>query len=716
MNRLLGFITVGLLVWLIMSSLALAQNDVFAFKDNFEKNDNQTVLVGPIDSLTFNCGNVKFQLGAGELTVFDFGWDKPSALYFNGPARFIYNPPKETDTVLLRKFTDQDSLDFEINNLFIFYTLPFALPDTARFSRVDLDKSLWRQFGDVRRDAFGYVDVFLAGKLLADLTSSEDGTFLYADFHHQEFDHYIYVENALAGDTHHLFKLKRVNGRKSYDILAAYNLDYDNLAGPRPETIHVDHYDITANVNSMADMTVKIRLDYTVLASGRRFLEFDWSAANKLLSATDSNGDSLLQVVRDEPFRLWTDYLQQSGFAVVLNDSTVAGTKSYIDISYEAGNVYNAVHRYLLQSGGWYPQPPSRGFATYDVTFTYPVDIPIIAAGNCIDRKTEGENEIATWKISSPSGEFSFAAGGYGSIDISDTGLVPVKVYFVHEDMAKEVAADAANSLLFLSKTLGPSPIDTVKIAETVTESAVNSSGLIFLPGNYFTTDLSPELRQRGVVEEISKQWWFHKAGLYADYDFWIVDGLAGYCGLYFNELASSDPEAQRKSLADLRRDISAYGNAKGNKNVYIFHMIRYLLHDYKTGSDQEFLDLLRELAYSSSLTENNLQNALEKRLGDMSWFFQQWVHSDAIPHCTFTYDVAAAPDGKFKLTCHIDRSKVPSAFRMTVPVKVYYDEKRFSVIPLTIYRNHQDVELPPLPLKPERVEFNAYGAVLCIN
>ena len=716
MNRYLRAITVGLSICLILSSLALAKTDVFTFKDNFEKNDKQTVLVGHIDSLTFNCGNVKYLLGAGELTVFDFGWDKPSALYFNGPARFIYNTTKETDTELLRKFTGKDSLNFEINRLFIFYTLPFALPNTAKFSRVEIDKSLWRQFGDVRRDAFDYVDVFLAGKLLADLTSSEDGTFLYADFHHKEFDHYIYVENALAGNTHHLFKLKRDGGRKTYDILAAYNLEYDNLARRRQETIYVDHYNITAQVNSRADMTVNIRLDYTVLESGRRFLEFGWSAANELLSATDSQGDSLLLVLRDEPFRLWTDDLQQSSFAVVLNDSTIAGTKSHVNFSYKAGNVYDAVHRYLLQSGGWYPRTLNRGYATYDVTFTYPKEIPIIGAGNCISRKTEGDNEIATWETKSPASEFAFAAGGYGSIDISDTGMVPVKVYFLHEDMAKEVAADAANSLLFLSKTLGPSPIDTVKIIETVTKSNINAAGLIFLPSGYFTTDMSSELRRREVVDEIAKQWWFQKAGLYAEYDHWIIDGLAGYCGLYFNEMASTDPEAQSKILANLRRDISAYGNAKGDKNIYIFHMIRYLLHDYETGSDQEFLDLMRELAYSSNLKEDNLQKALEKRLGDMSWFFQQWVHSDAIPHCSFTYDVAEAPDGKFNVTCHIDRTGVASQFRMTVPVKVYYDEKRFSVIPMTIFRDHQDIDLPPLPKKPERVEFNAYGAVLCID
>jgi len=146
--------------------------------------------------------------------------------------------------------------------------------------------------------------------------------------------------------------------------------------------------------------------------------------------------------------------------------------------------------------------------------------------------------------------------------------------------------------------------------------------------------------------------------------------------------------------------------------------MIRYLLHDYRTGSDDAFAFFLKDLVVKFNnrpITTHGLQEVLENHVGeDMNWFFNQWVYGIDIPEYRFSYDCKKTPEGKYRVTCHVNQKNVPDDFKMIVPLTVLFDGDRYIHLRIWVDRPENIVDLPLLPYKPEKIIFNTYSAVLC--
>jgi aminopeptidase N len=146
--------------------------------------------------------------------------------------------------------------------------------------------------------------------------------------------------------------------------------------------------------------------------------------------------------------------------------------------------------------------------------------------------------------------------------------------------------------------------------------------------------------------------------------------------------------------------------------------MIRYLLHDYKTGSDDAFAAFLKRIVDTfrdKVITTNGLQNLLSEYIGaDMGWFFNQWVYGTAIPEYTFSYESEPTEDGKYSVVCHVEQEKVPDNFQMMVPITVLFEDDRYIHLKLWIDQPQVDIDLPALPFEPKEIVFNTYDAVLC--
>jgi len=185
MNSKLFFFV--LILTLIMMTgipvLAQDENDIDTFVKNFESNNDQQVLTGHIDSLAIIRGNAEFYLTDGELTFFDFGWEKPSAFYFKGDVRFRYSPPDEVERYQLQRFTDEDTLDAEFEEIMVYYTVDIPnLPDSSSLIRKKISKDKWLAHKNAWGDAFDYQKIYIPNHLLNDLISKVENGLFYADF------------------------------------------------------------------------------------------------------------------------------------------------------------------------------------------------------------------------------------------------------------------------------------------------------------------------------------------------------------------------------------------------------------------------------------------------------------------------------------------------------------------------------------------------------
>jgi hypothetical protein len=96
-----------------------------------------------------------------------------------------------------------------------------------------------------------------------------------------------------------------------------------------------------------------------------------------------------------------------------------------------------------------------------------------------------------------------------------------------------------------------------------------------------------------------------------------------------------------------------------------------------------------------------------------MDWFFDQWVYGTEIPRFTYSDKTTQQDDGSYVVSGSIGQSEVTSPFRVYMPITLDFGNGQKSTFVQEITDWTTTFTTPPLPLKPKRVIFNDYDAVL---
>ncbi|MEE9553956.1 MAG: M1 family aminopeptidase [candidate division Zixibacteria bacterium] len=731
--------------------------DIPAFEKNMKDKNEQTALTGNIESMIIKRPSAEFRLGPGRVALFNFGASRPCAMVYEGNGIFMYEPPDDIERGQLVKFTKREWLEDSFESLVIFFTAELDdFPDTSGFIREKAPGKAWKKLSSKMEDAFDHLHIHMPNKLIGDLLTEFPGFYFYADLNLSGVGHLVFKDDPMHADQYRIFKLRRIVGADDYDVLGGYSTDNGLPSQRGLQKIDITNYKIESKIEGSGKMNVKCRIEYTPLRWGCNFIEFQWYPENKKISAFDSNGDTLLVIHRKDEF----------GFGVVLNKPLEIGNPDYIDVIYECKSlksVYGLI--YVFGKTSWFPSNYIRDKATFELKYDIPKSYEVVSCGKRVDLNVENGRAVSRW-IVDPAVEYvSFNVGVFENKEIIVEGFPPVKVFMSEQidhkaialynayfgnlssgDMIGQVSADVTNSLAFFTSVFGPCPFDTIKATEIpFTGEGQGSPGLIHLTWSTFQSDDIQGYSESFRAHEVAHQWWGHVVDYESYRDVWITEGLATFSGLWFYELSVKDRKAV-KSMLKLYREIifegsgsrqvgtkagpmtigyrlsssksSDYYNIVYRKGAYIFHMIRYLLHDYKTGSDDAFAAFLKDLAQSYKdkiITTPLLQELLEKHIGsDMTWFFDQWVYGTAIPEYKFSYESEKTADGKYAVVCGVKQEKVPDNFKMLVPITVIFDDDRYIHLKIWVDKPEADIELPNLPFKPKKIIFNTFDAVLC--
>ena len=733
---------------------------------NIEKNDKQSVLKGRVESYEIVRGNARFQLGPGELTLFDFGSGMIAAMAFNGFGRFYYAPPDKIEKHQVNKFTGADTVVDSLNEACFFFTVEFDNPlDTANFIRTGAGKSAWKLMQSARDEEFEHMLINLTNRLLGDLMTVGPGTYFNAYLKLVENGEFVFEEDPFNDDLFGLYHLTKYSTTEFADVVSAYSPDYDLPSQRGVIPIDITHYNIESRVETDGDMEVNCRIRFTPMRWGQQFVYLHWYGGNRLLYAIDSYGDSLYAVRRIEKEGVFRSASNESGFGLVLKRPLELGRPDSIEIAFQCKSIQNFSGNFQIWGRtSWYPQNAIRDVATYNMVFNCPKSLDIISCGDLLESSIAQGRHVTRWVLEKPVEYVSFSYGSFDSRTFAVENYQPTKIFMSktipHTDLALflayfgelssanmigRVGADVANSLIFYSSLFGPCPFDTVRAVEffSVGEGQ-GSPGLIHLSWDTFQQDDVGGRDEMFRAHEVAHQWWGHLVDYESYRDTWLTEGLSEYCGFWFYQMSSKNTKVCNGILAKWQRNvISGIGvNSKGSKagpvvlghrlyssksndygvivyekGAYIFHMIRYLMHDYEKNSDDAFAAFLKNLAakYKGKvITTEKLRALLEEHLdGDMGWFFKQYVYGTDIPEYKFSSKSEDAGDGKFKVTCHIVQEKVPDDFQMMVPLTILFKDDKFVHLKVWVDQPEMDVDLPLLPLKPEKVIFNSYDAVL---
>ncbi len=364
-----------------------------------------------------------------------------------------------------------------------------------------------------------------------------------------------------------------------------------------------------------------------------------------------------------------------------------------------------------------------------------------------------------------PSGELIVRRTHQGGIPV---GILPKPVAPLDPTAELDRVAEAASRALQYFETLfGPFPYPRLAISQVPGHFGQGWPGLVYLPtlsflakGERSSMGLgsgAEELRSElSVAHEIAHQWWGNKVGWKTYRDQWLSEGFATYASALnaarekdgertFREVMKGyKAELLQKTGADrtvesggpiwlghrLRnsRNPEGYTKIVYEKSCWVLHMLRTLMADPATGSDERFFRMLREFATENNGREVSTQDFVrhvERYMtrdldlegdGRLDWFFSTWVYGVGIPTYKLRARTRTDAAGKFVIEGDIAQSGVSPEFEMMVPLVAEFAKGKRVRLGLVRVSESDGRFRFVTPGKPLRVEIDEENLLAVVN
>lgn len=283
-----------------------------------------------------------------------------------------------------------------------------------------------------------------------------------------------------------------------------------------------------------------------------------------------------------------------------------------------------------------------------------------------------------------------------------------------------QVTKNAADAVRYFSELFGPFPYSRLALAQIPGSFGQGWPELVYLPTLSFLPNIERSKlgRRRYLVDlesglfvthEIAHQWWGNAVGWASYHDQWISEGFATYAAA----LALARDKDGEQKFRDLMRgyrddllsktsggntiesggpiwlghrlsssvDPRGYDSIIYRKSCWVLHMLRKMMTDPRTGSDEKFFKMLRDFvtAYSSQSpsTEDFLRHADRYMTPAMDldhnhrldWFFADWVYGTGIPTYELNVRTRRLAANRYEVEGSVEQSDVPDDFEMLVPI-----------------------------------------------
>jgi hypothetical protein len=382
-----------------------------------------------------------------------------------------------------------------------------------------------------------------------------------------------------------------------------------------PDDVAVSKYRVDATV--APDLTLEATTLATVVPGpgGRDALEFDISPQMRVHEARV--GGEPAEVFQPDSLRaaLIRGEVNQT-FLVIPGKPLEAGREYEVEFKHSGmvvSDAGNGVY-FVGARGSWYPNR-FPGFARYDLSFRYPLDLDLVAAGRPLQETVEGDRRVARFRIDTPVRMAGFNLGRYEHRSVTRGGYT-VDVYanrgveaaleaqqrrlifvpppqigppgdrrwtvdlapFPAQDQRKlkpsehleQLASEIAGGLEFMASHFGPPVLKTLTVSPIPGTFGQGFPGLIYLSTlAYLDPRFRPASAQTEVQQlfysdilsahETAHQWWGNVVAANSDEDAWLMEALANYSALLYLE-RRRDSHAVDDVLAEYRADLLAKG------------------------------------------------------------------------------------------------------------------------------------------------------------
>lgn len=253
----------------------------------------------------------------------------------------------------------------------------------------------------------------------------------------------------------------------------------------------------------------------------------------------------------------------------------VSSTIHYADFTDSGGiitlpSIYPLIPAY--DEKGWHTEvPPPYGDLVYadvslfDVNFTVPDTLTVIASGATVGTSTQGREK--TWHlVGGPMRDFDINLSAVLQSTSGKVGQVTINSYYLPRDeQAGRNALDwASKALGVYEKRIGAYPFGELDVVETpTTAGGIEYPGLVVIASELYEETKQDDFFEFAVVHEVAHQWWYAQVGADQVNTPWMDEAFAQYTSfIYYQDTYGEGAGRQ------IQRNVfqSQYDEAKKNK------------------------------------------------------------------------------------------------------------------------------------------------------
>jgi hypothetical protein len=707
--------------------------------------------VASVDNLVIQRDTARFTLHRGTMYLASPVGGRTVAAVFVGVGAFAFTPPSRTEQERLARIERTPTLDVPLTAaVFLFAdTTLRQLERTLTFARGATTSEAGKGLEDALKLVVNHDSRTVEPDLMSALLNGEESDLFYAYIRRHSGSPLLFALNPNEVESVRLAgKIERTLWSRDTDLISRFprggHARSNGATGGRTRQADVRQYTIETwlpqtgigEIGFSAAATMEIVAD-TVVGPWAAFQLYE---ELKVDSARWDGGAPATVFRGKESEHLW----------VRMDRPIRPGDVRKLSLYYHG----NLIDRYgdlfhIRSSAAWYPRSlEGRSTARFDLTFHTSSAYRLASVGNRVESSGSDRDVRSRWVTDGPIRNASFNLGLFEEYHVEQAGIPPVTVMVgeeAHKKFArgfgKRVGEDVTGSLQFFHQVYGPSRVKHFYATEIPALHGEAFPGMVHL--SYVTFQHTAHEGDDEVfrAHEVAHQWWGIGVDFVSYHDQWLSEGFSTFSGLWYLQTVSKKSDRyfdmlRRYRGSILRRqgepgpislgyrvfaekddDVNDYQTVVYEKGAWVMHMLRILMLDLSTMSEDRFTGMMKDFYRSYEgrrASTDDFRRTVERHTGaDMRWFFDQWVHSTAVPTYRVAYRTEPAENGRFRVRLRVEQQEVPEDFQMYVPVTLDLGKDRLARVRVKVKGRISEIELPLMPAEPKRVRFNDLEGVL---
>lgn len=514
---------------------------------------------------------------------------KITGAVFSGRGKLLTVPRDPTEKASAAHFLGTPVIDEDFTGIYIRFDDDTAAEILARLHDANIAPEKDAGISEEWDTTVATLSPWHSLRILTDLLSEHPMPYFYAAVLGSKTGPFDALVDERRAEQVVLGQPKTVDGGMSYDFWTSF---------ARPHTTEPaapfvpERYALDTTVQPDLELSGTATLTLHAARAGERVVPLELSKFLRVDSVSDDAGHPL-EFFQSEPgIRQEIAVRGDDALTVILPQAPAAGDTVRLRATYRGHVITQAAPGVFVvgEHGSWYPHISGvDAFAMFDLSFKWPHTVELVATGEKLDEKENGDWREAHWRSDKPIFVAGFNLGAYRVFNVDSAGLkidlfanaqldqalqptlrapivqTPFPSTSVNGNVVKvlteklptvNVSPDATvvinklgdeigQATQFFSRYGGPFPYKQLEVSQIPGNFGQGWPGLIYLPTFSF---LSREAQRRlGLnvahqdhfteivpYHEVAHQWWGNLVVWHSYRDQWICEGLANYISLLF--------------------------------------------------------------------------------------------------------------------------------------------------------------------------------------